>query len=136
MRSWLIANTHIVASIDLHADTFQPFTGVQTSILILQKKTKAEIAEEEKSRMRRDDKIFMAMVEKVGHDKRGNLVFKRDEYGNELLADEDSDVIALGATASGTHTATSVSKVKIIDDQTLEVPKIFGRWKKQEGFSW
>ncbi len=136
MRSWLIKNTHIVASIDLHADTFQPFTGVQTSILILQKKTEAEIAEEERTRMRRDDKIFMAMVEKVGHDKRGNLVFKRDEYGNELLADEDSDVIALGATASGTRTATSVSKVKIIDDQTLEVPKIFQRWKQQEGFSW
>lgn len=136
MRSWLIANTHIIASVDLHADTFQPFTGVQTSILILQKKTKDEIAEVEKSRMRRDDNIFMAMVEKVGHDKRGNLVFKRDEYGNELLTDEDSDVIALGATASGARTATSVSKVKIIDDQTLEVPKIFGRWKQQEGFSW
>lgn len=136
LRSWLIKNTHVVASVDLHPDTFQPFTGVQTSILILQKKTEAEITEEERTRLRRDDKIFMAMVEKVGHDKRGNLIFKRDKYGNELLTDENSDVIALGATASGTRTATSVSKVKMIDDQTIEVPKIFQRWKQQEGFSW
>ena len=27
----------------------------------------------------------MTMVEKVGHDKRGNPLFKRDEDGNEIL---------------------------------------------------
>ncbi len=136
IRTWLIKNTHIVASIDLHADTFQPFTGVQTSILILQKKTEAEIAEEERTHLRRDYNIFMAMIEKVGHDKRGNFIFKRDEYGNELLADDNSDVVELGATADGTRTAQSVSKVKIVDDQTKDVPVIFHRWKQQEGLSW
>ncbi len=64
-----------------------------------------------------DYRIFMAMVEKVGHDKRGTPIYKRDEYGNELLRDDD--IIELDETAAGTRTATSVTKVKILDDQTL-----------------
>jgi type I restriction enzyme M protein len=39
IREWLIRNTRIVASLDLHVDTFQPRNGTHTSILLLQKKT-------------------------------------------------------------------------------------------------
>ena len=41
IREWLIRNHRIVASIDLHVDTFQPRNGTQTSVLFLQKKTDA-----------------------------------------------------------------------------------------------
>lgn len=136
MRQWIIENTRIVASLDLHPDTFQPFTGVQTSILILQKKTQAEIHQEEKTRQRWDYNIFMALVEKIGHDKRGNPLFKRDDEGNELLKPEEDNVIELGITADGTRTAQQISKEKIVDDQTEEVPKVFERWKREEGFIW
>jgi type I restriction enzyme M protein len=40
IRQWLIERTRIVASIDLHADTFQPRNGTQTSVLIVQKARK------------------------------------------------------------------------------------------------
>ena len=43
IRRWLLEKTRIVASVDLHADAFQPRNGTQTSVLILQKKTQAEI---------------------------------------------------------------------------------------------
>ena len=49
IREWLIRNHRIVASIDLHADTFQPRNGTQTSVLFLQKKTQVQKDEEEKS---------------------------------------------------------------------------------------
>jgi len=136
MRQWLIKCTHIVASIDLHADTFQPYTGVQTSILILQKKTEAEITEEERTHLQRDYHIFMAILDRIGHDKRGNPVFVRDEHGNELLTPEEDNVIELGMTADGTRTQQQISKVKIIDDQTKDVPKVFEKWKRGEGFEW
>ena len=42
IREWLIQNHRIIASIDLHVDTFQPRNGTQTSVLILQKKTQAK----------------------------------------------------------------------------------------------
>ncbi|MDN5935335.1 MAG: N-6 DNA methylase [Nitrosospira sp.] len=48
VRYWIITRCRIIASVDLHADTFQPRNGTQTSILILQRKTEAEIRKEEK----------------------------------------------------------------------------------------
>ena len=119
IREWLIRNHHIVASLDLHADTFQPHNGTQTSVLILRKKTQAEKDAEEKSGMMAPYRIFMAMVERVGHDKRGNPLFKRDKEGNEILVD--------GADGR---------KTKVSDDQTAEIPALFKAWMKEEGLSW
>ena len=136
IRTWLIKNTYLIASLDLHPDTFQPRNGTQTSILIVQKKTQAEIDQEEKSGQIPDYNIFMVMVEKVGHDKRGNPLFLRDLHGNEILAPEENNVTELGDTADGTRTARAISKVKIIDDQTRLVPQIFDKWKREEGISW
>ncbi|MBQ3640642.1 MAG: N-6 DNA methylase [Synergistaceae bacterium] len=115
IREWLTRNHRIIASIDLHEDTFQPRNGTQTSVLILQKKT-----EEEKKSKSIDYNIFMTMVEKVGHDKRGNPIFKRDEDGNEILIPDKNNE----------------RKIKIEDDQTSDIPQNFSEWKKQEGLSW
>ena len=35
VREWILRNTKILASIDLHPDAFQPHVSIQTSILIL-----------------------------------------------------------------------------------------------------
>lgn len=126
VREWIVARHRIVASIDLHADTFQPHNGTQTSVLVLQKKMQAERDLEEKSGSMADYPIFMAMVERVGHDKRGNPVFRRDEDGNEILTEVPDPDSGPGATR----------KAKIPDDQTAAVPELFARWKKQEGFPW
>ena len=119
IREWLIRNHRIVASLDLHADTFQPHNGTQTSVLFLKKKTKAEKDAEEKSGKMASYNIFMAMVERVGHDKRGNPIFKRDNEGNEILS----------PNAEGRN-------VKVSDDQTRDVPGIFAEWMEKEGLSW
>jgi type I restriction enzyme M protein len=123
IREWLIRNTRIVASLDLHADTFQPKNGTQTSVLILQKKTQAEKDREEKSGAMADYNIFMTMVDKVGHDKRGNPLFKRDKEGNEILATEVAE--------DGKE-----RKVKQFDDETPDVPGLFADWKRREGIAW
>jgi len=102
IRTWILKNCKILASFDLHADTFQPHNGTQTSVLILQKKLPNETFN--------DYEIFMAMVEKVGHDKRGNQIFKRDDDGNEILDDKGE---------------------KIPDDETAAVAKTYLDWKKK-----
>ena len=136
IREWLIRNHRIVASIDLHADTFQPRNGTQTSVLFLQKKTKSQKDAEEKSGTMSDYNIFMAMVEKIGHDKRGNPIFKRDQEGNEILVPDTNSVLVLGETGDGDRTVSHEQKKKVEDDQTLDVPDIFAEWKKQEGLAW
>ena len=136
IREWLIRNTRIIASLDLHADTFQPRNGTQTSVLFLQKKTQEQIYTEEKSGEMADYNIFMAMVEKVGHDKRGNPLFKRDKEGNEILVPDPNNVIVMGSTAEGDTTASLERKKKLEDDQTSYVPLIFAKWKQREGIAW
>lgn len=136
IREWLIHNHRIIASIDLNADTFQPHNGTQTSVLILQKKTQGQKDTEEKSSSMADYNIFMAMVEKIGHDKRGNPLFKRDKDGNEILVPDTNSVLVLGETGEGQRTVAHEQKVKVEDDQTPDVSKIFTEWKKQEGIGW
>lgn len=135
IREWLIKKMRILASIDLHADTFQPRNGTQTSVLFLQKKTEKQIAKEERTGQMADYAIFMVMVDRVGHDKRGNPLFKRDKHGNEILV-PDIEIIELGATADGIRTSKVESKKKAIDDQTILVAEAFHKWRKQEGLSW
>ncbi len=136
IREWLIRNHRIIASIDLHQDTFQPRNGTQTSVLFLQKKTQEQKDKEEKSGKMADYNIFMAMIEKIGHDKRGNPIFKRDKEGNEILVPDTNNHFRIDTTGDGTITVAHERKVKVEDDQTPEIPAIFSEWKTQEGFRW
>lgn len=136
IRQWLIEKSRIIASVDLHVDTFQPRNGTQTSVLLVQKKTQEDIEAEQKTGKIKPYNVFMAMVEKVGHDKRGNTLFKRDEHGNEIWIPEESNVLEMDKTAEGDVTVKTESKTRIIDDQSKEVPLVFEKWKEQEGLSW
>lgn len=130
IRQWLLRETRILASIDLDSDTFQPHTGVQTSILILQKKTEDEKHKEQLAGIYPYN-VFMATVEKVGHDKRGNATYLRDTLGNEILAEVSETVI----DQSGKEKIVN-RKERILDDQSVFIPEIFAEWKKSEGLSW
>ena len=137
IRQWLLEKTRIVASVDLHADTFQPRNGTQTSVLILQKKTQEEINEERYVRQIIPYNIFMVMVEKVGHDRRGNTLFKRDRDGNEIWVPEENTSPVNYRNPEGAIADLQIErKTRIIDDQSREVPRIFADWKKEEGIGW
>jgi type I restriction enzyme M protein len=135
IRQWLIEKTQILASVDLNEDTFQPRNGTFTSVLFLRKKTDEELAQQGMTHEMRDYPIFMAIVDRVGHDKRGNPLFKRDAQGNEILAPE-IEVVELGGTADGTRTAQAAAKSKVLDDQTVLVPPAFETWRRTEGIAW
>lgn len=137
IRQWLLGEAKIIASLDLDSDTFQPHTGVQTSILILQKKTVAEKAEEQRTRTLHPYNIFMAVIDKVGHDKRGNNLYQRDEHGEEILIEVNETIAELDKTASGQTTVKSAKRLeKVPDDQTRAVPAVFAEWKHNEGIAW
>ena len=137
IRYWLFEKTRIVASVDLHTDTFQPRNGTQTSVLILQKKTQEEINEERYARRLTPYNIFMAMVQKVGHDRRGNTLFKRDEEGNEIWVPDENTAPVNSENAEGAIADLQTEKkTRIIDDQSREVPTFFEEWKREEGIPW
>ncbi|MFI8480143.1 N-6 DNA methylase [Pseudomonas sp. NPDC078700] len=130
IRQWIRQETTVYASVDLHQDAFQPHTGVQTSILIVQKKTDAE-----KLQALQDgivsQKTFMAIADKVGHDKRGNTIFKRDDHGNDILVNVEEVV---KDEDGGTRVEARMERV--IDDQAPLIALAFDKWKEKEGLSW
>ena len=75
-RKWLLEHVKILAVVDLPRDTFQPHTNTVTSILF---------AERTDGKTQEDYDVFMAISRKIGHDKRGNPIFKRDNDGIPLL---------------------------------------------------
>lgn len=87
LRKWIIQKTYVIASIDLPTETFEPHTGTQTSILILKKKSPEQI------KLREKYETFMAIPEKVGHDRRGNPVFKTTPEGGIEVDKEGRPVI-------------------------------------------
>ena len=135
IRYWLIKKTRIVASVDLHADAFQPHNGTQCSILFLQKKTQKEIDNEEKSGQIIDYSIFMTMIDHIGHDKRGNIIFKRDEKGNVIITEREENVAERDSEGNVVY-RKETRQEKGVNDQTVLVADVFAKWKKQEGIAW
>ncbi|AMA08956.1 N-6 DNA methylase [Picosynechococcus sp. PCC 73109] len=133
VRHWMIRHCRIVASIDLHPDTFQPRNGTQTSVLILQKKTEAEI---NRSTMA-DYEIFMAEVKAIGHDKRGKTTYRRNEDGEEILVPTDPETVPLiERTATGEGVKRPLPQQKVEDDDTGLVADEFLVWKKEVVLGW
>ena len=135
IRYWLIKKTRIIASVDLHADAFQPHNGTQCSILFLQKKTQKEIDNEEKSGQIIDYSIFMTMIDHIGHDKRGNIIFKRDEKGNVIITEREENVAERDSDGNVVY-RKETRQEKGVNDQTVLVADVFAKWKKQEGIAW
>jgi type I restriction enzyme M protein len=85
VREWILQNAYVLASLDLHPDTFQPFVSIQTSILVLRRKPADVIAVERAAGTLNDYSVFMAVANHIGHDKRGNKSYVRDRKGNEVI---------------------------------------------------
>jgi len=131
IREWITQKCKIIASIQLHPDTFQPRNGTQTSVLFLQKKTEKEISNDRVI----DYNIFFSLVDKVGHDKRGNPIYRRDKDGNDILIPDET--IEIFVSSKGEKVSQrKLPKRRVIDDQTSIVADIFLDWKKKEGIRW
>lgn len=106
IREWILKKAYIIASIDLPVETFEPHTGTQTSILILKKKTTGQ------QKLEDDYDVFMAIPEKVGHDRRGNPIFKTTPEG---------------------EVEVNIEGQPIIDDDLPFVSETFKEWVRKKG---
>ena len=90
VRKLVCEQAQILAVINLHEDTFEPFCGSKASVIFLKKTAVPQ----------RDYRIFMAISNKVGQTSRGETIFKKDAEGNPIVRngqhvlDEDLSEIA------------------------------------------
>lgn len=133
----MMVHCRIVASVDLHPDTFQPNNGTQTSVLLLQKKTEEEMLKEERQGQLYDYEIFMAQTQAIGHDKRGNTLYRRNEDGEEILFPTEGEETELFEfDAHGEPSRRILQPVKRVDDDTPIVAQEFLEWKKTAVLGW
>jgi len=95
VREWLLRHTELLAVVDLPADTFQPHTGTKASLLVV--KRRAEPLKDFNDA--EDRSVLMSIPRWIGHDRRGNPVYKRNHDG-ELTGEILSD---FGAVAEAFH---------------------------------
>jgi type I restriction enzyme M protein len=126
VREWILRHCRVLASVDLHPDTFQPFVSIQTSLLVIQRKTDDLVALEQAAGQMNDYEVFMAVANHVGHDKRGNRTYVRDRQGNEVFEEVDLPVKEYenGVPVIHCHKA----KVKVLDDNTQQIAQEFRKW--------
>lgn len=130
VREWILTHTRVLASIDLHPDAFQPSVSVQTSVLVLQRKTEREIALEQAAGRKNDYNVFMALANHIGHDKRGNKTYVRDHKGNEIVEEIDEST----KEYEGGRPIYKQQKAlrKVVDDNTLQIAQAFCKWRSEQ----
>lgn len=130
VRQWILKHTQVLASVDLHPDTFQPNVSVQTSVLVLQRKTEQLVALEEAAGHMNDYNIFMAVANHVGHDKRGNTTYVRDKKGNEVV--EETEKKFKEYEEGQIVYKTQKTLTKVVDDNTLQIAQEFRKWLSEQ----
>lgn len=86
IRWWILRETQVLSSVDLPVEAFiaEANVNILTSLLFLRRKSEEEKRTEAMSGPQ-DYDVFMAVVEKVGFDRRGNTLYKRTPAGEEIL---------------------------------------------------
>lgn len=121
-RKVILNKAQILAVVDMHRDLFQPKNDTQTSVVLLRKWSEGESSESHG-----DYPIFMAVADRVGHDKRGKTVFKRAPDGSLLLHDwvRTSRI----PRHDGMFEEVSVvTREPIVDDELGEVAISYREW--------
>lgn len=124
VRHYLFRNCQVLAVINCHKNTFQPYTGSRGCLIIARKKKKPSND--------RSYKIFMAINRKIGQDSEGKPIYKKDDRGRILHEiDQDLDIILeawknhLNGKIQESEYAFSIN-VQDIDDRTLKFnPQFF-----------
>lgn len=129
LRRWILERTRVIASIDLPTVTFEPYTGTQTSVLLLQKKPRSEIEWERRTNSRLNYEVFMSTPQAVGHDRRGQPYYLRTPRGHLILHDETIPVIR--RTEAGTQVEHRTRQRKVLHDDLPEVAHYFQEWIRQ-----
>lgn len=129
IRRWILDTCDVLASVDLPVETFLPQVGVQPSLLFMRKKTTAELDAEAMGK-RSERMVFMAIVDRVGKDRRGNIIYKKKPDGTD--AAPIIEVEPRTAFRDGHEITVEIPIEKpVIDD---ELPEILVAWRQfQQG---
>jgi type I restriction enzyme M protein len=113
VRWWMLQNMELLASVDLPAEAFLPQVSVQASSVLLRRRHATEHQQVSKEGLKQRS-VFMAIGEKCGHGRRGEVTYIRTDDGSELI--EIDDVIERSERNNEIKTKTRRKQVKRLAD--------------------
>ncbi len=126
VRHWILQNAQVVGVVDMARELFQPKNDTQTSMLLLRRLSAEERADAAEKRL--SYPMFMAVTDKIGHDKRGNTVYRRLPNGADMLIERRDSIIHVD-TKTGEHREEErIIRERVIDDELPEVADAFREW--------
>ena len=128
IRFWILRHCWVLASIDLPVECFivEANVNILTSLLFLKKKTQQEIQAGDLGQ-KKDYPVFMAVAEKVGFDRRGNTLYKRQPDGEEILVDKTyEEKVRIGGKL---EVRTLHRKERILDDDLPDIAAAYAEFR-------
>lgn len=119
IRWWIMRETQVLASIDLPVEAFiaEANVNILTSLLFLRRKDDQE-KHREALGTPEEYRVFMAVAEKVGIDRRGNKLYKRTPNGDEIVEPrQHTERIRIG----GRFVERTLNRSERIEDNDLPV---------------
>lgn len=126
VRQWILRHAQILSVVDMHRDLFQPGNDTQTSMVLMRRLSAAESQVAEADGL--DYPLFMAVAEKIGHDKRGNTIYRRTAAGEDALISRVEAITEIDQeTGLEVQREISVTE-RQIDDELPEVATAYLKW--------
>ena len=129
VRWWILRNCQLEASVDFPVEPFIStvkefgLTPAMCSLLILRRRSHEELIQAEHP----EYKVFMALVDRAGMDRKGNPLFQRAPDGEELvLSDEVIERVREGGEV---HVRRVIRRTRRIDDELPLVSEKFSQFK-------
>ncbi|MGH3967628.1 MAG: N-6 DNA methylase, partial [Mycobacterium sp.] len=126
VRTWLMQNTQVLAIVDMARELFQPKNDTQTSMVLARRLDDAERAAAAAGQL--EYPIFMATTERIGHDKRGNVLYRRTDKGEDVLLTRAETVAEIDSETGEEVLRTVEVQERQIDDDLPEVATAYRRW--------
>jgi type I restriction enzyme M protein len=130
VRQWLVRHDQILAVVDMHRDLFQPGNDTQTSMVLMRRLSADEVVEAEATGL--DYPLFMAVAEKIGHDKRGNVIYRRTDEGEDALVSRAETVTEIDQDTGEEIRREIQVTDRQIDDELPEVATAYLRWLSEQ----
>ena len=129
LRAWLMENAQVLAVVDMNRDLFQPGNDTQTSMVLMRRLSQDECARARSSGI--DYPIFMAIGERIGHDKRGNTLYRRTPTGEDVLVNRAESVTEIDPSGREVLRVTEFQD-RVVDDELPEVAAAYRKWLEEQ----
>ncbi len=131
VRQWILRNTQVIAVVDMARDLFQPKNDTQTSMVLMRRLSKGERDLAAKGKL--DYPVFMAVTHKIGHDKRGKVIYRHTDTGEDVIVLRTEESVVTDIKTGDERIVKTQFKDKIVDDELPEVAIAFHSWLTEHG---